>query len=200
LSTPPTDRRQSESSPVEIAIVYWTGSGHTARLAEHVAAGAGDGACLVDVSQMTDADWQRLDRSAAIVFGTLTFMGVVSGGFKAFMDESSDRWGGQAWADKIAAGFTVATFPSGDKMVSLTQLAVFAAQHGMVWVGQNQIGAPVNPEQPGINEAGFWLGLAATSSRNKTLLIEPADAETARLFGARIAMATHRWLQDGQVG
>jgi NAD(P)H dehydrogenase (quinone) len=125
-------------------------------------------------------------------------MGSVSAGFKSFMDDSSDRWGEQAWANKIAAVFTVATYPSGDKLVSLTQLAVFAAQHGMIWVGQDQIGAPVNPEQRGINEAGFWLGLAATLSRDKTIMIEPGDAETARLFGARIAMVTHRWLQGGQ--
>jgi NAD(P)H dehydrogenase (quinone) len=63
----------------------------------------------------------------------------------------------------------------------------------MIWVGLDAIGAPVRPEEMDINEAGFNLGLAATSSRDKTQLIGPGDAETARRFGARIAMAARRW-------
>jgi len=178
---------------MEIAIAYWTGNGHTRRLAEHVAAGVGEAAWLLDVAGITRADWDRLNGAAAIVFGAPTYMGSVAAGFKAFMDASGDLWEDQLWADKIAAGFTVATYPSGDKLVSLTQLAVFAAQHGMIWVGQDLIGAPVRPDQTGINEAGFNLGLAATSSRDKTLLVGPGDAETARRFGARIAVAARRW-------
>ncbi len=178
---------------MEIAIPYWTGNGHTRRVAEHVAAGAGESAWLLDVAGISRADWSRLNRAAAIVFGAPTYMGSVAAGFKAFMDASGDLWDDQLWADKIAAGFTVATYPSGDKLVSLTQLAVFAAQHGMIWVGHDAIGAPVRPDEKGINDAGFNLGLAATSSRDKTLLIGPGDAETARRFGARIAAAARRW-------
>jgi len=180
---------------VQIAIPYWTGNGHTRRVAEHVAEGIGPAAWLLDVGKITDPDWQRLNRSEAIVFGAPTYMGSVAAGYKAFMDASGDLWEDQLWADKIAAGFTVATYPSGDKLSSLTQLAVFAAQHGMVWVGQDLIGAPVRPDHPGINAAGFNLGLAATSSRDKTLMIQPGDIETARLFGKRIRAVTERWIR-----
>jgi flavodoxin len=41
---------------MEIAIVYWTGSGHTARLAKHVVAGAGKATSLVNVAKMKEAD------------------------------------------------------------------------------------------------------------------------------------------------
>ena len=66
---------------------------------------------------------------------------------------------------------------------------------GMVWVGQTEIGAPVNENQPGINKDGGWLGLMATSSRDKSVLIDPPYIETARRFGARIEAATLRWAQ-----
>ena len=178
---------------MEIAIAYWTGSGHTRRLAEHVAAGSGDAARLIDVANMRRTEWDLLDRAAAIVFGAPTYMGSTSAGVKAFMDESSDRWVNQVWADKIAGGFTVATYPSGDKMVTLTQLAVFAAQHGMIWVGLDQIGEKVDPAQGGMNSDGYCLGLGARSSRDKSLLIDPGDAATAHDFGARIAAAARRW-------
>ena len=180
---------------MDIIIAYWSGSGHTARLAEHVAEGARGS--LLDIAVIDEAGWHSLDRAAAIVLGTPTYMGSTAGAFKDFMDKSSDRWTEQRWADKIAAGFTVATYPGGDKLVTLTQLAVFAAQHGMIWVGQGRIGAPVNPEHVGINAGGYWLGLAASSSRDKNVLIDPGDAETARDFGARIAAATRRWTMPG---
>ncbi|WP_323780614.1 flavodoxin family protein [Thalassovita sp.] len=180
----------------DIVICYFSGSRHTARLAETIATAAaesGSASRLVDVAAMTGADWQALDEAAAILFGTPTYMGSAAAGFKSFMDDTSDRWTDQVWADKLAAGFTVATFPGGDKLATLIQLSVFAAQHGMIWVGQDQIGAPVDAANPGINESGAWLGLAATSSRDKTLMVQPGDLETARRFGLRIARAVRRW-------
>ncbi len=175
-----------------IVVPYCTGSGHTRRLAELVAEGAG-GAALIDVEAMGEADWARIAAAEAVIFGAPTYMGGPAAGFKAFMDASGDLWLDQGWKDKVAAGFTVATFPAGDKLSTLAQLAVFAAQHGMVWVGQAEIGAPARKEGGAVNGAGFWLGLAATSSRDKTRLIDEADAETARRFGARVAGAARRW-------
>ncbi|MCP3970551.1 MAG: hypothetical protein GY717_09595 [Rhodobacteraceae bacterium] len=36
-----------------------------------------------------------------------------------FLEEAPSRWQTRQWADRIAAGFTVATFPSGDKLNAL---------------------------------------------------------------------------------
>jgi NAD(P)H dehydrogenase (quinone) len=63
----------------------------------------------------------------------------------------------------------------------------------MVWVGQDQIGAPANKDNPGINASGVWLGLGATSSRDKSLMVETGDIETAHRFGLRIARLVRRW-------
>jgi NAD(P)H dehydrogenase (quinone) len=184
---------------MRIAIVYFSGAGHTRVLARHVADGIDgvDGAHAeqIDVEKMGPGDWTALEEADAIVFGGPTYMGSAAAGFKAFMDASgSDIWTSQLWRDKIAAGFTVATFPSGDKLSTLTQLAVFAAQQSMIWVGLDETGAPVNKSKPGINRDGSSLGLMATSSPDKSLMIGEGDARTAQRFGARIARATRRWV------
>lgn len=183
-----------------IAVPYFSANGHTQLVAEHIAGGLGEADCsarLIDVAQLSELDWQAMEAADVIVFGTPTFMGSAAAEFKSFMDQTGDFWQQQRWVDKLAAGFTVATFPSGDKLSTLMQLSVFAAQHGMIWVGQDQIGAPVNTDLPGINAAGAWLGLAAQSDPNREALVAPDDLETARLFGHRIARAAHRWGQGG---
>jgi len=129
----------------------------------------------------------------AIIFGAPTYMGSVAGGFKAFMDETGELWLERRWANKIAAGFTCAVSTGGDKLNTLMQISVFAAQHGMIWVGQDEIGAPVKKDNAGINMSGVWLGLGATDSVDKGALIDAGDAETARRFGARVADAAMRW-------
>lgn len=179
-----------------IAIPYFSGRGHTRRLAQEIAGALGVEDCsarLIDVSAMTATDWQALDAADMIVMGSPTYMGSAAAGFKAFMDATGELWAEQRWADKLAAGFTVAIFPGGDKIVTLQQMLTFAMQHGMVWVGQDQIGAPVDSAQPDINQSGVWLGLGAVSDRDKAQLIPPGDLETARRFGVRLARAARRW-------
>lgn len=179
-----------------IAIAYCTGAGHTRLLAETIAEGArGEGAAvtLIDVEAMSDADWTVLDSAHAIAFGSPTFMGTVAAPFKVFMDKTSDFWAEQPWQDKLAAGFTVGSSPSGDKVNTIITLATFAAQHGMLWIGQAEIGPPSRDDDLTLNADGFSLGLGVTNSRDKTVLIEEPERETARLFGKRIALAARRW-------
>lgn len=178
-----------------IAVAYCTGAGHTRRLAQEVARGAGD-AALIDVESMQPADWDRLNAAPAIIFGAPTYMGNVAAPFKAFMDATSDFWSDLPWRDKLAAGFTIGSSPAGDKLGTLQTLAIFASQHAMVWVGQAEIGPPTQtfaPGEPVLNSDGAMLGLTATSSRDKSRLIEPGDLATARAFGARLAGAAARW-------
>lgn len=179
-----------------LAIPYCSDAGHTRLLARAVAEGAETGGALpalIDVERMGEAEWRTLDRSAAIAFGTPTFMGTVAAGFKTFMDATSDVWMQQPWRDKLAGGFTVGSSPSGDKSNTLVTLCTFAMQHGMVWVGQAEIGPPNDPANVGINTEGFCMGVGATSSRDKTVMIGPDQLETARRFGARLARAARRW-------
>ncbi|WP_420569318.1 flavodoxin family protein [Thalassovita sp.] len=181
---------------VNIAITYFSGAGHTRKLADTLALALGREDCaarLIDVTSMEPLDWQALEASDAILFGAPTYMGGPAAEFKAFMDATSDIWEQQLWADKLAAGFTVATFPAGDKLSTLMQMNIFAMQHGMIWIGQDQIGAPVDQTKPGINQTGAWLGLSATTVRDKTQLVASEDLDTAHRFGKRIARAVRRW-------
>ena len=176
-----------------IAIPYFSGHGHTARLAQAIASGIPE-ARLINIEQLTDDDWHTLDAAPAIIFGTPTYMGSAAARYAQFLEDASeDRWTEQSWQNKIAAGFTIGTYPSGDKLSTLTRLTIYAAQMGMIWVGATEIGAPVDPAQPGIDRDGSMLGLMARSDPDKSRMISDGDAETARRFGARIHAATLRW-------
>lgn len=180
-------------TPPKLAIPYFSGFGHTRVLAQAIASGA-PGACVIDVQTVTDADWLALDAADAIIFGTPTYMGSVAADYAQFLEAASnDRWTQQTWADKLAAGFTIGTYPSGDKLSTLTRLTVYAAQMGMLWVGAREIGAPVDPDQPGIDRDGSMLGLMARSDPDKDQMINAGDTETARRFGARIHACARRW-------
>lgn len=176
----------------QIVIPYFSGMGHTRVLADAIATGAGQ-ARLIDVEKIKDADWQALDAAQAIVFGAPTYMGSTAARYDVFLEDASERWPDQTWANKIAAGFTVATYPSGDKFACLMRLCVYAMQMGMIWVGQGETGAPVHPDRGAVNAQGSWLGLMAMSSRDKDQMVEEDDLVTARAFGKRIAAATQRW-------
>ncbi len=175
-----------------ICLAYFSGGRRTEALAHEIATGTGRACRLIDVTGIGDADWQALDDAPAILFGSPTYMGGVAGGFAQFLEDCSARWEPARWTDKIAGGFTTASHGSGDKLSSLIRMAIFAAQMRMIWVGQGETGAPIVPDNPGINADGSWLGLMATDPGDGQFL-STGDAETARRFGARIAMACTRW-------
>lgn len=176
-----------------ICVAYYSGAGHTALLARAIAEGAGV-ARVIDVTAMQQADWDALDAARATAFGAPTYMGSTAARFDQFLEEAAaSRWDTGLWRDKIAGGFTIASHGSGDKGVALQRISTYAAQMGMIWVGQAEIGAPVKPERAGINRDGSWLGLMATSSRDKTVMVDPGDLETAQLYGKRLWMAAQRW-------
>jgi NAD(P)H dehydrogenase (quinone) len=184
----------------KVAIVYHSGYGHTKVQAEAVAKGAaevaGTTAFLVPVDEY-DARQAELNDADAIIFGAPTYMGSVSAPFKTFMDASSKVWYGQGWKDKIAAGFTNSASQSGDKLNSLIQLAVFAAQHGMIWVGTGLL--PGNNSSKGstadLNRLGSSLGAMAQSNADQGPDVAPIESDrlTAAALGKRVAEATARW-------
>lgn len=180
-----------------IVIPYFSGSDHTLQIAQEIQNGAMQVAnidvSLLNVDPITDIDWNKLHDTDAIIFGAPTYMGSLPWQFKCFMDETSNFWVDQMWQDKIAAGFTMGASTSGDKLNSLMQLSVFAAQHGMIWAGQNHVGSKHTKDRKRINDTGTWLGLSATSNPDKEKMIYEHDALTAHMFGQRIAEVTLKW-------
>ena len=91
----------------KIVIVFHSGYGHTAKVAQAVAEGSGGSLLAIDAEgNLPAGGWEQLAAAKAIVFGSPTYMGSVSWQFKKFADASSKPWFTQAWKDKIAAGFT----------------------------------------------------------------------------------------------
>ncbi len=182
---------------VQIAVAYHSGYGHTAKQAEAVAKGVesveGAKAVLVAVDKLGE-DWDVLTKADGIIFGSPTYMGGVSAQFKTFMDASSKLWYGRAWKDKVAAGFTNSASQSGDKLSTLIQLAIFGAQHGMIWIGLDLL--PGNNNSKGsvedLNRLGSFLGAMAQSNADEGPEAGPiaSDLKTAEHLGARVATQT----------
>jgi len=190
------------SEQVKVAVAYHSGYGHTEVLAQAVAAGvenAGATAVTVSVADVDAVDWDALNSADAIVFGSPTYMGSVSGQFKTFMDASSKIWFEGGWKDKLAAGFTNSSSQSGDKLNTLIQLSVYAAQQGMNWISLGLM--PGNNSTQGaetdLNRIGSYLGAMAQSNADEGAEVTPpqADRETAQILGARVAAAARRWKQ-----
>ena len=124
-------------------------------------------------------------------------MGSASAPMKQFMDASSKVWFTRGWQDKIAAGFTNSASWSGDKLSTLSQFAILAAQHGMIWVSLGQL--PGNNSSKGspedANRIGSYLGLMTQSNSDESAETAPpkSDRMTAELFGKRVAEAAKRW-------
>lgn len=185
----------------KVAIVYHSGYGHTAQLAEAVKRGVEAGG--VEVVYLTAEEAQKnmapLDTVDGIIFGCPTYMGGPSAQFKAFADATGSRWMKQSWKDKLAGGFTNSGSLSGDKLATLMQLTILAAQHSMIWVGTGVPGPGTSSGYGGkpedVNRVGSFLGVMAQSYHAAPELApSPGDKMTGELFGQRFAAAVKQWV------
>ncbi len=187
---------------MKIAVIYHSGSGHTARVAQKVAEGVQrvEGA-RVELIALTGGPvpWERLEASDALIFGAPTYNGSLSAAFKQFMEDSTrPAWIEQKWRNKLAAGFTNSGAQHGDKLNALIGLSLFAAQHGMIWVGLDLM--PGNSSSTGstadLNRHGSWLGVMTQSNNDQSADDTPnsSDLETAAYLGERVATVTRRHL------
>ena len=82
------------------AVVYFSGYGHTQKVAEAVAEGAGAALVQIDAEgNLGEAQWAELSAADAIVFGAPTYMGNAPWQFKKFADASSMIWFTRGWQD-----------------------------------------------------------------------------------------------------
>lgn len=178
-----------------IAVVYHSGYGHTQRLAQAVADGAGAELMAIDAEgQLPDGGWETLLAAQAIILGAPTYMGGPSWQFKKFADASSRPWYSQAWKDKLFAGFTNSASTNGDKQVTLDYLFHLAMQHGGLWVGAGML--PANTKaatRNDVNWTGAFSGVMAQSPSDASAAeMFPGDLETGRLLGQRVAAIAAR--------
>ncbi len=169
------------SVPVKIVVVYHSGYGHTAKIAEAVARGAAaiDGASVELVTaEEAPGRWELLDGADAIIMGAPTYMGSLSAPFKAFMDATSHlQYVEKRWEGKVAAGFTNGASRGGDKQNSLVQL--------MTFYGNNR--SYTNEDI--LNRDSYTLGMAGQADMDQSgdVAPPPSDLRTAEFLGRRVA-------------
>jgi len=174
----------------KIAVVFHSGYGHTLRMAQAVAEGAGAQLLAIDAEgNLPENGWDALNAADAIIMGSPTYMGTVSWQFKKFADASSKPWFSQAWKDKVFAGFTNSATMNGDKLSTLHYLFTLAMQHSGIWVGTGLMPSNAKAAQRNdINYIGSFSGAMAQSpSDSGPDEMLPGDLETAKLFGKRVA-------------
>jgi multimeric flavodoxin WrbA len=176
----------------QVVIVFHSGYGHTQRVAESVAVGAGAGAELLQISaegDLPEGGWDKLAAADAIIFGTPTYMGSPSWQFKKFADATSKVWFTRGWQDKVFGGFSNSASFSGDKQVSLIALQTLASQHGGIWVSLGL--APSNTkaaQRTDLNNLGGSVGLLVQSPSDASVdEIPQGDLDTAVAYGKRVA-------------
>lgn len=182
-----------------IVIVSHSGYGHTAKIAEAVAATSGAQLLTIDAEgHLPEGGWATLAAAKMIVFGSPTYMGSVSWQFKKFADASSKPWFAQQWKDKLFAGFTNSASMNGDKHSTLHYFITLAMQHSGLWVGTGMM--PANSKAATRNDINYVASSAglmtSTPSDASTDEMVPGDIATAKAFGERLAATVAAWLPD----
>ncbi len=186
---------------MKISIVYESAYGHTAKMAEAVAAGArsveGGDVMLIKVGDDGVAPLDELTASDAIIFGSPTYNGSLGWRLKRFFESTTTPvWTQLKWRGKVAAGFTNSGSPAGDKLGTLVSLALFAAQHGMIWVNLDLL--PNSGEDGELNRLGGWLGaMALSENASPEVTPPPGDLKTAEHLGRRVAQVALRLQAHG---
>ena len=176
-------------------VVYFSGYGHTQRVAQAVAEGAGAQLIAVDAEgNVPDAAWDELAAADAIIFGAPTYMGSVPWQFKKFADASSKAWFTRAWQDKVFGGFTVSASLNGDKQVTLINLQTLASQHGGIWVSLGLMPSnTLNACRNDVNNLGGSVGLLVQAPSDAGAeAIPDGDIDTAKRYGARVTEVAMR--------
>ena len=134
----------------KVLVLYYSTYGHTLQMAEAVAEGAREGgaeATLRRVPELgvnVDADRDKpypraeideLPDYDAIVFGTPTRFGRISGSMAAFLDQAGGLWAMGALNGKIGGAFTSTATQHGGQEMTLFSMIANMLHFGMTVVG-----------------------------------------------------------------
>ena len=191
----------------KVAIVYFSGYGHTAKQAEAVHEGVESVAdAVASVYRIDEAGdlplgaVEELGQADAIIYGSPTYMGGPAWQFKKFADASSKAWFRQDWKNKLAAGFTNSASVNGDKFSTIAYFWTLSQQHGQAWIGTGLLPANTKESNPAdINWTAGFAGALAISPADASPDEAPrsGDLETAKHLGKRVAEFAAR-LAKGQ--
>ena len=198
-----------------VLVVFYSRTGHTARLADAIAEGARSVvSTTVTVRRVADVapeeviaaqpKWkesrdrlaaqyetlsgiQELVEHDALIIGTPTRFGVVSAELKVVLDQAGALWAKGAFVDKVGAAFTTVQTPHGGHETTLFSLMTVMANLGMILV-------PPGYTDRAVFAAGSPYGATSTTGTGGAT---EADLAVARVEGARVARVAG-WLLAGK--
>lgn len=121
----------------KILIIYYSRSGNTEKMAEHVAGGIkAEGGIELDVKKVTDTKADELLEADGIVIGSPTYYGSMAWEVKKLLDESV-KFHGQL-AGKVGGAFSSAANIGGGNETTIMDIIDAMLIHGMIVQGESQ--------------------------------------------------------------
>jgi len=182
----------------KILVLYYSTYGHVAQMADAVAEGARGAGATVDVKRVPDiagvsaaraddpqASIEELANYDAIVIGTGTRFGRISGPMAAFLDTAGGLWATGALNGKVGAAFASTATQHGGQETTLFSIITNMMHFGMTIVGldygfQAQMG---HDEVKGGSPYGATTIAGGQGERQPS----QTDLDGARYQGKRVA-------------
>jgi len=117
-----------------LLIAYYTRSGNTRKMAEEVAAGAGEvGGVRVDLRSVDRVSPDDLLNCDGILMGSPVYYGTIAAELKSLIDESVKHHG--RLTGKVGGGFATAGGPGGGSEATVLDIVKTMLVHGMIVQG-----------------------------------------------------------------
>jgi NAD(P)H dehydrogenase (quinone) len=196
---------------VKLAIIYYSATGTTYRLARGIEEGAGEAGAEVrfrkvhelapeeaissnqgwaahrlETQNVVEAKLDDLEWADAIIFGTPTRYGLPTAQLKQFIDRTGPLWNQGKLVDKIVSSFTSTATPHGGQETTIVALNNTFYHWGAIIVGPGY----VDPIQ---FQAGNPYGVSFTSNNGQ---LKPDDVAmaAAKFQGRRVVAVTAQFL------
>ncbi|TYP84907.1 NAD(P)H:quinone oxidoreductase [Blastococcus xanthinilyticus] len=195
-----------------VAVIYYSATGHTHRLAEALAAGAAEAGAEVRLrrvrelapqaaiagnpawqehvaaaSAVPEAALEDLEWAEGLAFGSPTRYGMIAAQLKQFLDMTGPLWQQGELADKVVTSFTGASTAHGGHETTLLSLSAVYAHWGAVIV-------PLGYTDPAVFATGNPYGSTWLSGRGEGP--DPLTLRVAAHQGARLARWAGRAVLD----
>lgn len=116
-----------------VLVAYYSRSGNTREMADHVAEGVREAGGQVDVRPVTDVSVDDLLEYEGIIIGSPTYYGVMSAEVKKLFDKSFEHHGGLS--GKVGGAFATAANIGGGNETTLLSILEAMLIHGMIVEG-----------------------------------------------------------------
>jgi len=160
---------------MQVLILYFSKSGNTKKLAEHIALGvesvSGVKAILKSTGEVSKKDFQD---SAGIIAGSPVYFGVMAADLKRVFDEYVGTR--KKMEGKVGAAFATSADPTGGKETTIMSIIQCLLIYGMIVVGDPM-------------DATGHYGVACVGTPDKK------TAENAKKLGRRVAQLCSRLAQ-----